>query len=351
MSTAPPASRTGARSASLISTEVVGVPYHPHSEHSVGELLRAAVRVDGLHKAVGAGRTSKTVFLGWNADAVTKAAKEHALTEEKEAAKKEAERARERDAEHQRFVDQQKKKKKSGKSTSTPVGQYMIDCEEIEGNWDDTDNLTVSIFAETSTPGNIYQAHFDFGVIEGIMMLGADEGALKDYCEDERASSGSESESESDSEQDDDDEDDEDDDDDSFITTTATSRKRKAPPPVATTTTKGKMKQATAKAKAGRPPNKKAKASAKKTTTTLYHVRLRSRDTGTGEINPDAKTGTIRFDGSGRYLSFSGKASFDAIGQEVVFKGRKIADTAPRSYETWSDYSWGAYESARVGRW
>jgi len=286
-------------------------------------------------------------------------------------------------------------KKPSG---TTPVGEYTIECKEIEDGWGDdshsssADNLTMSIF-ETLTCG-IYQADFDFGVVEGIMMLGADEGALERYCEEDHEELSSDDDDDDDSDSDDSDSVDDDDDSENNvdekeedwaflfnrkgssstgITSAGNDKKRKAaaPPPVpVNTTTKRKvgrpplLKKAkitdtdtttTTKRRVGRPRKNVEAAAAgtakKKTTRTLYHVRLKSRDTGTGEISPDANDGIIKFDGRGGCLSFKGEVSVDGIGDGVEFKGRKVADTAKTSNETWSDYSWDAYERERAGRW
>jgi hypothetical protein len=60
----------------------------------------------------------------------------------------------------------------------SPVEKYIVDSEEIERGYEVKD-LTLALRA-TCTSG-LYQASFDFGVIEKIMMISADESMLAPY--------------------------------------------------------------------------------------------------------------------------------------------------------------------------
>ena len=195
----------------------------------------------------------------------------------------------------------------------------MIDCEVIEGDWSDqADNMTLAIQG-TSTP-DIYEASFDFGIIEGLMILSPDEGALERcnaYAED------------SDDEQYDEDEDGEDDEDEDDERRYVTGSKRKAA--------------------SGR-TSKKAKKGTGADRTVKFFFRMKSKDTNTWEINYLAEKGTIEFGGPD-FAAFTGVTDMPWIGPGVSFTARKISSKEPQFWETWGDYSQAAYERARVGRW
>ena len=230
-------------------------------------------------------------------------------------------RAKEREdaraARHQKFVKRHEKYRLDG----SPVGTYMIDCAKIEGNWDNTDDMTMSVWelSPTDHPG-IYQASFDFGVIEGIMMLSADEEALDRYCEENENSVHSS---------------DEQDEEEPYY---LESKKRKA--------TSSSTANSSAKTKKPKTNNLGGDRPA------LYHLRLKYHDTGTSEISFFTEKGTIRFDDARSCLRFTGRFDIvNLVGQNVPFTGRKIDDKATESGEQWCEYSEGAHEAARIARW
>jgi hypothetical protein len=111
---------------------------------------------------------------------VKNAAKNHGAKEAQANQAKADAREEERASKHKRYLANAEKHK-HGPSAPSPVGQYIIDCEEIESNWPElAEDMTLAIHA-TPTPG-IYQASFDFGVIEGIMMMSYDESILDRFC-------------------------------------------------------------------------------------------------------------------------------------------------------------------------
>lgn len=305
--------------------EVVGIPYPHFSTHRSGQLRQAVAAVPGLHHATGRGSTTQTVYLGWSRAAVEKAAKEHAVKEARQLKTREIARQAERAAKHEQYLATAKKLKHP--IPPSPVGQYMIDCHKIEHGWSEDifGDLTAAIRA-TSTPG-IYEATFDFGVITGMMILGPEESSLEEFCAQNKNDGDSDSE--------------EDDGegagwgDESSDECAAGGSKRKSAVGDGGSSSKDRAK----KAKTGRPGKPKK-----------YLLRLKSRDTGTGEICTDATKGMIRFNGPD-LSSFTAEADMDGIGDAVPFTGRKISASPAASHETWSDYSWNAYERARIGRW
>jgi hypothetical protein len=70
---------------------------------------------------------------------------------------------------------------RSTNAKKTPVGRYAVVCDEIDKEWPDKQRrMTMDVFAGRQ-PG-IYEANFDFRVLEGAMVIGAQEEAVKDYC-------------------------------------------------------------------------------------------------------------------------------------------------------------------------
>lgn len=64
-----------------------------------------------------------------------------------------------------------------------PAGGYAITCKAISEEWPhvEKDGLGLDI-SESSTPG-VYEASFDFGVLQGVMVLSADEQLLEAHIE------------------------------------------------------------------------------------------------------------------------------------------------------------------------
>jgi hypothetical protein len=306
-------------------TGVVGIPYPRFSNYRAGQLREAAGRVSGLHQATGWGST-QTIYLGWHQASVDKAAKDHGAKEARANKAKADARDAERASKHELYLSNARKRP----SPTSPVGQYMVDCEEIEGNWpDQAQDMTLAIHA-TPTPG-IYQATFDFGVIEGIMMLGSDESILDEFCAQQDHEDDSDNGDYSDDEDDDEDAGSQ---DESADEETAVGSKRKGA-------------ASTAKSTSGRPRKKAKAAGAGKPR--KYFVRLKSRETGTGEIHPTAEKGTIKFNGP-NLSSFTGEVNM-AIGRGVIFTARKISAVPSEVFDSWASYSEAAYERARVSRW
>ncbi|KAI0521550.1 hypothetical protein F5B22DRAFT_634461 [Xylaria bambusicola] len=131
-------------------TEVIGFPIDRHSSYRSGQLREATASISGLHHATSHGPKTQTIF----AKAV-KAAKE------------------EREAERSELYNQYLKtlKRKKGTRNYSP----------IEGQWpDQADDLSLDIC--TTDEAGIYEASFDFGILEGVMTLSMDKAPLEKYC-------------------------------------------------------------------------------------------------------------------------------------------------------------------------
>jgi hypothetical protein len=327
-------------------TKVVGIPYPLDSEYRAGQFSQAARRVSGLHQATGWGST-QTIYLGWDRHAVEKAAKDHAAKEERAERAKAAAREEERASKHRKYLANAKMLTPDYRAPS-PIGHYIVDCEEIERNWPDlSQDMTLAIHG---TPNHgIYQASFDFGVSKGVMILGCVERVLDNrFCAEREEDTiyddefdDEEDDDEDEDEDEDEDVDDEEDDsqDESADDTPAVGSKRKIPP--------WKTK-ATNKLPRGRPLKKARVTGAGRPA--KYFVRLKSREYGTGMIYPRPQKGTIRFSGPD-LSSFTGEVDISGIGRGIFFKARKISAVPQRPRDSWDNYSEAAYERARVDRW
>ncbi len=171
-------------------TEVVGIPHH-RGENPAPRTLRQAVGwVSGLHHATGVGST-ETVYLGWDLEAVKKAARDHAAKEAQEGqakmdafdnkmagywAKAEA-RETERALRHeQRLADPQK-------WNLSPVGHYKVDSLAITSAWlVEPDDMRLTIWTCLG-PTGVYKVDLWFGgFLSGSMMIGSDKAILDQFC-------------------------------------------------------------------------------------------------------------------------------------------------------------------------
>jgi hypothetical protein len=204
----------------------------------------------------------------------------------------------------------------------SPAGSYIVDCEEIEKQWPDQAGDLILDIHPTGEPG-IFEADFEFRVLEGAMIIGADEKSLEQYCAqlDREVTSASESE-------------------DTDEREPAGSKKRAAgaasPPPPSSS--RGR----------GRPPKKQKVGAAGQPRT--YPLRLKCRETGMGEIYAKEEEGSIKFK-DGKMASFVGEADLPCVGRGTRFTARKISDTPAPAAHQWADFSKQAYEYARVHRW
>ncbi len=291
--------------------EVLAVPIPRGSGYRKGKVLEAAEKIRDLHHDFGVAGTTEALYIGWDRAAVAKEAKGHAKRAERKRKQEIDERVQERRSMHSDYLREAQRAR--GKDAWSPVGRYIIDCAMIESEWPkDAEDMTLDL-QETDQAG-IFEAQFDFGIIEGIMMLSTSKSDLDQYCAELDRQDDS-----SDEEEYDDDEEDQ----------PATGSKRKP--------TRGR----------GRPP-KKAKGSSTKPL--KFFLQWKGMETGEGMIIHAAKEGTIKFDNS-KFASFTGEMDIDSVGRDVEFTAQKVSGTPIMDYSTWASYSEGAYEEARVSRW
>ncbi|KAL4904900.1 hypothetical protein BDW74DRAFT_178473 [Aspergillus multicolor] len=288
-------------------TTVVGIPFDKYSSYRTGRMREAADKVAGMHHETAHGPKTQTIFLGWD-----------------NAAERESKRA----DEHKDYL--QTLRKKSGaaarKTKVSPVGSYIVDCGSIENEWPDSaGDLSIDI-NETDEPG-VFEASFDFGVLEGVMILCQEQSLLERYC------------SEADGQFDDHlgeedwDERDEDDLDEHGLNEEDESPKAGA----------------TRKASTVQPSGRGKKAKARRRPSHTYLVKLRCRDTGEGQIYPEPSDGTIRIKDE-NLAAFEGTADLPCAERGTSFTARKVSDESSQG-ASWADYSKQQAERACVSRW
>ncbi|KAI1379900.1 hypothetical protein F4677DRAFT_442094 [Hypoxylon crocopeplum] len=295
-------------------TEVLVLPLPPGSTYRAGKVIDLLNGVNGLHNE----RHGDALYVGWDLVKVKGAAEGHFERLQRQKQKKQEARDQERQAIHSEYL--RRAQLASREKSWSPVGSYIIDCNVIEEQWPSSaEDMTLDLH-ETGEQG-IFEAHFEFGVVEGMMILCTRKSALDQYCaqldrEAERLDYGySEDDSQDDSQNDED--------------SQALSSKRPA------------------KRGRGRPPKKaRSQGSGSK----IYFLQLKGRETGEGEILTTAEEGTIKFKDS-KFASFTGEVDIAFIGRDVSFSARKVSDIPRHGGESWSDYSEAAYERARQSRW
>jgi hypothetical protein len=267
---------------------------------------------------------------------VGKAAKGHAAKEAKELQAAENEREDERAEIHTDYLNTLKRKK--GPRTYSPVGSYIIDCKQIEEEWPDrAGDLSLDI-RQTKEP-NVFEASFDFGVLEGVMIISAEKNALEQYCSqvDREAESDGDEDEDEDEEGDWSEEEDKDGEKDKVENKVENNRKP---------TTGSKRRAEALRGHGPQPKKSKARAAQPR----IYLLKLKCRETGEGVIQFTEKRGTIKFEDE-NLASFIGKANLPCVGQGITFTARKISDAPACPGNSWADYSERAYEYARVRRW
>ncbi|KAJ5485151.1 hypothetical protein N7539_005139 [Penicillium diatomitis] len=306
-------------------TVVVCLPFHLRSEYGIQCLIDAANKVPGLNHEKAVGPETKMVFMGWDAAAVKKEAREYPAKAARKLAEASEKREQARDKMHHDYLKTLTRKRGGSKATKnrSPVGSYIVDSACFEDHYADGRKFDLTLeIQETDRPG-VFQADFDFGVLEGIMMICDDEETLDEYCR--------EADREDDFDDSDSLEDDTTESSESEVETFQQGSKRKA---------SGSGNQVSKK-----PKQRKAR----KTPSRKYWLRLKCRELE-GQLHFDPEEGSIEFEDD-NLVSFEGAADFPCMGQDVGFYARKISDEPSQSSAEWRDYSERQYEYERVRRW
>ncbi|KAL6817145.1 hypothetical protein J3E69DRAFT_358364 [Trichoderma sp. SZMC 28015] len=293
------------------------------------KLQDAARKVPGLHTWGGGYLEARKICIGWNREEVFRLAKsimdrqDEANRAQKEALwKEQLER-------HQKYVDQVQSKGANGMNQHSEVfnldrcqGSYVVRCDEITEGWLDTlkgHTLTMDI---SSGKGSTRRAAYDFGIIEGTMILSLSEDAFQAldslYSE---ASSGDEN-------GEDEDQDDEDQDDEDKISTNGKKRKP------------GNDLQAQG---TGHTSAKRRKTRPLPSPSRRVYFRLHGRETGEGEVLPYPDSGHIDYL-SDDCTSFAGVVyDLTHVGNNVEFRGYRVSDKPRVKPEPWETFLFGRY--------
>ncbi|XDG08204.1 hypothetical protein ABKA04_007819 [Annulohypoxylon sp. FPYF3050] len=112
-------------------TDVLTVPLPPGSTYRTGKLVTAAKSVDGLHHI----ECGDSLYIGWDLAAVENSASGHWDRVKQAEKQAKMERDQERDAKNAAYL--REARKMNGEGGWSPVGTYIIDCDEIESQWPD----------------------------------------------------------------------------------------------------------------------------------------------------------------------------------------------------------------------
>ncbi|KAF7716210.1 Uncharacterized protein PECH_005123 [Penicillium ucsense] len=110
-------------------TVVVCLPFHLRSEYGLQCLIDAANKVPGLNYEQAVGPETKMVFMGWDAAAVKKEAREYPAKAARKLTEASEKREQARDKMHQDYLKTLTRKKGGSKVSKnrSPVGSYIVD--------------------------------------------------------------------------------------------------------------------------------------------------------------------------------------------------------------------------------
>ncbi|KAJ3469585.1 hypothetical protein MRS44_003650 [Fusarium solani] len=306
-------------------------------------LHHMAEKIPGLYTMSGGPDENRTLCIGWDHSAVSRLAMAVGRQAYEEQKKKEESRWEEAMEAHQDYLSKfgqgsSSQGKKTPASKGKPsrcfelgrcIGSYAVKCDAVSDGWSSMSDFTMDI---CEGKNGTLVADYDFGIIQGTMLLSQSEetlDALTGAGDDSDNGSDDGSDDGADSEEFDQDEEEEDDE-------RPKTKKRLA-------------KDIGASIKGTASASKRRKVTPSLARRVYY--RLRGLETGEGEILPDPEPGLLDFI-SDSCATFVGLAyHFPYAGKNVEFRGYKVSDVPKRRAAGWDDFSWRAYESARRGRW
>ena len=285
-----------------------------------------AERIPGVETTSGGEGPERTICIGWDRSAVWRLAGTISARVFEEKLKKQEDEWEDTMADHRAFVETLGVKKTTTKLSNQATlerckGSYTVRCDEASRQWDDCDTLTLDI-ANGPEPG-ILIAAYDFGFIEGTMLLALDESDLNAYVDNnsnkDRYSTSEDEPLDSSSDQ-----------------TAPASKKRKAAPEGGPAELRS------------RGPRKKAKTN--RASPNRLFFQLRGRETGEGQIFFDPHKGYLDF-ADNRFATFKGVGHLPYIGENVPFEGFKLSTDAASKAAPWRNFSEAIWNKERVSRW
>ncbi|KAI1459884.1 hypothetical protein F4805DRAFT_455272 [Annulohypoxylon moriforme] len=284
-------------------TDVLTIPLPYGVTLSFEKLAFAANKVAGLHRVT----REDSVYIGWDWDAVEETANGHERRMKQKKEKRENKRDQERACRHASYLREIEDSNVGG--AWSPAGSYIVDCNEIQTDWLEGARHDLTLDISPPNALGFYKASFNFGIVEGVMILSDEKSTLDDlsallYSPVDYEGS----------------EDDEYDEDPS-----ATGSKRKA-------------------AYNKNPSPKRAKR--RKSRPRTLFLMWKGMGTGEGMALYEAERGSITFSDP-KYSRLSGKMNIKFIGDNIPFLARKVSGVA-RACGSWNDNSESKYNySAR----
>ncbi|KAI1359787.1 hypothetical protein F5Y08DRAFT_344333 [Xylaria arbuscula] len=268
-------------------------------------------------------RRRACVIVGWAKRAVKQIQSWHseiAQLQEQDIKREEREREEEKLAEIKPHTDYAREKRpaQSGPFTLNHlVGSYMVKCSKLEDEYRNCEvyRMTLDIHAPTSSLGAV--AAFNFGILEGTMLLASSEDSLERFREEQAACSDYEDKEVSDLE---------------------------------SHTTSGKRKHKGSQGTSIKPFKRRLGGGEESRNPNRFYLLWAGCETGTGELvldGDDERTGHFDIDKSG--ITAQGQFFYRGLSgdEPFVFELLKVADEPNKSPDDWASYC----ESYRWHRW
>ncbi|KAJ5706677.1 hypothetical protein N7488_006478 [Penicillium malachiteum] len=282
---------------------VVTVLYPKRSRRLPALLHSLAGAIPGLQAKDLPSIFNKVIFLAWDLAAAEEALEKYRQDEWaiylNEDSDQESNGDKKQHKAHDDYLDSLGQKK----TGFTPVGSYIFKIEPLKSLMRDKEEAFMEIY-ETDTPG-LYQADFDFGIMNGIMMMSSDKGALEEFGGE--VSSGDSSGDELDS---------------------------TIPANQVSWSSKGKEKKKRSE-KGARQGQKQKKASEHHPLRYFFKHRCCEEHESAAFFIP--RPGHVQFD-DGRFCTFTGQILLPLSDKEISFTGYKISDKPPPTRYDWDDF-------------
>lgn len=301
------------------------------------EIRDLAKKVSGLIATIEKFGSFDVLFLGWTDAAIKKArdqyAAEHAAREAEEAIPWEVRQEKKRTERHEAFLKAFETQRPKLKGSI--AGKYLISCPAIDEGWGSNGDADMTLVIHATKTQDVYEANFDFQILEGVMILSADKEKLEKRRVELEANDHSDFSDSSDSESSEEESSD----------SESSEEERK---PASRQTFNIKRKLGTSEDSPAAKRSKTAGADTPITPPLKFWLQWRGRDTGSGEIQfddePAEHVGHIVFSDQG-LARFAGEMEMVYLDGQDKFTGRKISHDPGKRGETWGDFS------ERWGRW
>lgn len=138
-------------------------------------LHQAAEKIAGLNTQSGGKEPDRVLVIGWNRSDVFRMAANIDGEQNKKQVALSAQLWDRKLQVHKDFARKNARHSRNTNSVSNAIGHYLIRSEAFEEGWDGTDNMLLDIH---QLQPNALKASFDFGALEGTMLLSPSEDTL-----------------------------------------------------------------------------------------------------------------------------------------------------------------------------